>query len=129
MKPILLSALLLTSCASPELLAERSLNKYANVASDPIEVSNHLTGEALESALQTIELMAELGLSPRGQSQFSQTLITGDGLFRSCLDVSGTSFVYQDGSPVFLDRIDRQLVEVSFEDELISDLRLTGAPC
>lgn len=129
MRFLALSILLLTSCASEAAIAERKLNEYAANATEAKQLANHLTGAALESAIQTIEYLDQSGLSSKGSVRFSATTILDADQVRSCLDVSGTSFFDATGAPVIVERIPRQLVEVQFERQLISDLRLTGEPC
>ena len=129
MRFLAITILLLTSCASVEATAERRLNEYAAVATNAEQLANHLTGAALESAIQTIEFLSQSDLSSKGSVRFSATTSLDADLVRSCLDVSGTSFFDSTGAPVIVERIPRQVVEVQFEQLLISDLRLTGEPC
>ena len=129
MRFLILATLLLASCTSQATLAEQRLNAYAEVATAAAELPNHLTGSALVSGLETVALVEGLGLRPFGTSNFSNTKFLAEGLYGSCLDVSETSFIDSNGLPLSLLRIDRQMVEVAFEENLISDLSLTGRPC
>ena len=120
--------ILLMGCSSVDP-AEDVLNDYAAVAMEQSLLPNHLTGSALISARETADLIESLGLRPSGTSNFSQTQIAGVNRYRSCLDVSETKFFDASGVPVFLDRIERQLVLVTLSEGKISELELDGTPC
>lgn len=120
--------LVLLGCSSVEP-AEKVLNDYAAVAMEQSLLPHHLTGSALISARETADLIQSLGLRASGSSHFSHTKKVWDNRFESCLDVSATQFFDASGVPVFLDRIERQLVLVSFSGGKISELELEGAPC
>lgn len=119
---------LLTGCSLDAVIAEHRLNTYAAVAQNG-ELNKVLTGSALESAIQSRELVRELGLKSVGASEFSGTWSLSEQRFVSCLDVSGTSFFSATGEPVVLDRILRQEVLVSFEGDKVSEFELTGSKC
>lgn len=126
---IFLFALLLSGCSSPAQVVEYQLNAYALAASRDADSSSWLTGKALESALQSSELKRSLGLSAYGVSHFSQTELIAEGRYRSCLDVSGTQFRAANGTLLETSRLNRQLVVVLRQGDLVSDITLSGVPC
>lgn len=126
---LLLITLLLAGCTSPASSAEQSLNQYAQAAANGHGFDDLLVGQALESALETRELISELGLESFGTSRFFNTKHLGADRFRSCLDVSATSFRDSNGERLLLDRLERQLVLVRFENGLVADLQLEGVSC
>ena len=126
---LLLITLLLSGCTTSATSAEQSLNKYALAAANGYEFDELLVGQALESALETRELIATLGLESFGSSRFSQTKSIGQDRFSSCLDVSATSFRDANGEQLLLDRLERQLVLVKFENGRVADLQLEGVSC
>lgn len=126
---IFLFALLLSGCSSEAEAVESQLNAYALAASRGLDTSSWLTGKALESDLKSFELRQSLGLSAYGVSHFSQTEVIAKGHYRSCLDVSGTEFRDSDGTVLETSRLNRQLVEVLRQGDLVSDITLSGVPC
>lgn len=120
--------LFLTGCIGVDPV-EADLNDYASVAMQRDLLGEHLTGSALVSALETADLIESLGLKTNGISKFSKTENLGDNRYRSCLDVSETSFVDASGMPVFLDRLERQRVLVTMRQGKISELELEGEQC
>jgi hypothetical protein len=126
---LLLITLLLSGCTTSPNSAEESLNQYALAAANGYEFDELLVGQALESALETRELIAALGLESFGASRFSQTKSLGENWFSSCLDVSATSFRDANGEQLLLDRLERQLVLAKFEKGRVADLQLEGVSC
>jgi hypothetical protein len=108
---------------------ESMLNDYALEAANQQDLSPYLVGDALKSAIESEELLSELGLIGFGASQFTLTKQLEDDLFESCLDVSATSFRDLAGEIVNLERKERQLVRVNITAGKISNLQLTGATC
>jgi hypothetical protein len=129
MRISLVLVLLLTGCSSATQTVDAVLNDYALAAANNADLTGYLTGPALESANQSAELIRELGLTGYGSTRFSQTTELAPDLYRSCLDVSETSFRDGSGDLVELERLERQLVEVEFSDGKVSNLELLGAPC
>ena len=129
MRYLLFLTLFLTGCSSGSDATEALLNDYSRAAALEADLTSFLAGEALESATQTNDLVAELGLTGYGVSTFSKTRQLGPALFESCLDVSATSFRNALGQPVLLDRKERQLVNVAIQDGLISEIMLVGEGC
>lgn len=142
--PIILILLALAGCAqnsadsNSKILVEQietALDGYATeVSSKAPRFELFLEQGALESANQTQELVASMGLVQLGQSYFSQTRLISADQFETCLDVSGTSFVYENGDyfPIG-ERLERQLVRAQFVERLsavkISLLQMVGEPC
>lgn len=129
MRISLVLVLLLAGCSNSTETAEAVLNDYALAAANSLDLTGYLTGPALESANQSAELIRELALTSYGSSSFSQTTELATDLYRSCLDVSETSFRDSNGDLLELERVERQLVEVKFSDGKVSNLELLGAPC
>jgi hypothetical protein len=125
----LILILFLTGCTTTSTDVERSLNEYALAATTGSDLQGLLVGDALASALETRALISSLGLQSFGSSRFSDTKELGNGWFRSCLDVAGTSFRDANGEPLFLERLERQKVRVEFVEGQISRLELEGEPC
>ena len=126
---LLLLLLLTTGCGSNTAIVERVLNDYALAASNQSNLDAYLAGAALDSAQQSKDLIAELGLTSYGASSFSQTRQLGPQEFQSCLDVSQTSFRTRSGDRIELERIERQLVEIHVVGQKVADLNLLGTPC
>ena len=97
---------------------EKRLNDYAIAAATRNEdLGNHLTGSALESALETREFLLELGLTQLGVAVFSEVVMAGQNQVTGCLDVSKVSFL--DANQKLMDlsgRLERQKVLATFED-------------
>lgn len=125
----LLLLLLLTGCTGSTQSAESVLNSYALAAANKADLTQYLSGAALDSAQQSQDLLAELGLVGYGSSHFSMTKPIGSNRYQSCLDVSATSFRDASGVELELDRIERQLVEVEFVAGKVSNLELLGEKC
>jgi hypothetical protein len=115
-----LVVLLLVGCSTNQsAMFEEKLNAYAVAAADPkADLEKHLSGAALESAIEARELLLELGLSQLGISKFSKVSVSGENQVTGCLDVSKVSFVDEELKPVNLEgRIERQKILASFLDE------------
>lgn len=125
--PLLL--VVLTGCSQPAVEVESLLNSYAIAAANQADLSEHLAGSALIAAEQSAELITELGLRSFGSSRFSETTRLSDSRYRSCLDVSATSFRDANDQPLLLERLERQLVIISVTEGKISNLELEGTPC
>ena len=95
---------------------EALLNSYAEEAAKPDPNFNSLlSGDALESAIQTQDLIKSMDLRQLGPSRFSNTRILSKGTLESCLDLGRTGFEDSNGEIIsFQDRIDRQLARASF---------------
>lgn len=124
-----MATVFLAGCSNSNFDAEGLLNSYAANSTKRSMLANHLTGDALLSGHQTLDLISELGLLPAGSSEFSQTEQVSNGVYLTCLDVSNTSFSDFTGAEVPLDRLERQRVRVEFSGSLIADLALLGEPC
>lgn len=125
----LVPVLALAGCGQPATEVQSVLNQYALAAANQSDLTPYLSRAALESAQQSAALIAELGLTGYGSSSFWDTKAIGENLYQSCLDVSGTSFRNIYGELVELERVERQLVEVSYLDGKIATLELVGAAC
>lgn len=119
----------LTACSSHEALVEDQLNAYAAISTDRAQLPLHLSGAALESAIESLDLLDELALVSRGASSFTDTQRLSNNRYRSCLDVSNTQFFTTSGDPVVLERTERQSVEIGLTSGLISDIELMEQPC
>jgi hypothetical protein len=129
MRFLLLLPLVLTGCSSGQDVVEATLNDYAIAAANQSDLTRFLSGDALESAIESEQLLRELGLKSYGASTFSLTRELGGDRFESCLDVSATSFRDAAGEEVLLERKERQIVNLWIQEGKISDLRLSGEPC
>jgi hypothetical protein len=129
MPALLLLLLLLTGCSSQSKVVESQLNSYAVGASRGSDLTQWLTGNALESARQSAKLVEELGLISYGSSSFSQTANIDQDLFESCLDLSGIQFRDSSGVLLVPPSPVRQRVEVSMQRDLVSNIELSGVPC
>ncbi len=117
MRLILFTLFLLTGCTSnfdhQSLLAD-----YARNSIDKTLLSNYLEGDALESALNSVDLLEELDLNQRGVAHFDDVRSYGPELAQACLDVSTVSFLNSSGQVVELEnRIPRQAVTLWFNAE------------
>ncbi|MCF8529455.1 MAG: hypothetical protein K9G13_06085 [Aquiluna sp.] len=141
---IVLLLLILSGCAqkSGDSIAQdmvvridTALNLYAIEAStNSPRFDRILEGDALESAIQTQELIASMGLIQLGHSSFSQTTLISADQFESCLDVSATRFVYENGEDFPIpERMERQLMRAKFVERSsevkINLLEMVGREC
>ena len=129
MKLILFPLLLLTGCTSSVEIYQSALDSYAETAFRG-ELEGSLTGAALFQASQSRGVVAELGWTQIGKSQFEETRLMGENTVLSCLDVSGVSFVDAAGVSVLLERnVERILMEVEFSKSnppLVSNMKEVG---
>lgn len=121
--------LLLSACSTGVQPVEQTLNQYALAATNRAELPKYLTGSALVSAIESLNLIEQLGLISRGWSSFSDTKQVSSGNYSSCLDVSEARFFVASGDELKLDRLERQLVIVKVVDDKIADLRLEASAC
>jgi hypothetical protein len=129
MRLILFTLLLLTGCTS-NFDHQLLLADYARHSIDKTLLSNYLEGDALESALNSVDLLKELDLSQRGVAHFDDVRSFGPELAQACLDVSAVSFLNSSGQVIELEnRIPRQAVTLWFnaESKKISRLEVGGA--
>lgn len=126
---LLFLVLVLSGCSSQSELVESQLNAYAVGASRGADLTQWLTGNALQSAMQSAQLVKELGLTSYGSSRFSETVILDQDLFESCLDLSGVQFRDAGGELLVPPSPVRQLVEVSMQRDLVSNIELSGVLC
>lgn len=126
---LLFIALVLSGCTSQAEVVESQLNGYALASSRGADLTFWLTGNALESSLKSSVLVQERGLTSYGSSRFSQTKQIAEDKFESCLDVSGSQFRGASGEVLKIARLERQLVEVSRQGDLVSEILLSGTPC
>jgi hypothetical protein len=129
MPVLLFIALFLSGCTSQAEAVESQLNSYALASSRGANLDSWLTGNALESSIKSSVLVQDLGLTSYGSSRFSQTRQIAKDRFESCLDVSGTQFRDSSGEVLDVARLERQIVEVSRQEDLVSEILLSGAPC
>ena len=94
-------------------------------------LANYLEGDALESALNSVNLMQELDLIQSGVAKFEDVQSHGSELAEACLDVSSVSFRNSSGREVELEnRIPRQVVTLWFNPESKRIFRLeVGGEC
>jgi len=129
MPVLLLFALVLSGCGSQPEVVESQLNSYALAASRGADLTDFLTGNALKSALHSAKLVQDLGLTSYGSTRFSGTVLLGEKLFQSCLDLSGAQFRDSIGTLLVAPSPKRQLVRVYREGDLLSEIELSGVPC
>lgn len=142
--PIVLLLLILSGCAQksgvsmPQDLVvkiDTALNLYAiETLTNSPRFDRVLEGDALESAIQTQELVTSLGLIQLGHSSFSETTLISADQFESCLDVSATRFVYENGEDFPMpERMERQLIRAKFTERSsevkINLLEMVGREC
>ena len=127
---------LLMGCAQNRgSVFQEKLNDYAAMAADPSEpLDRHLTGSALKSAIETRELLLELGLSQIGISKFSGVIASGVSQAKGCLDVSAVRFLDSNQEPFDVSgRMERRQITASFikvgDDLLLSELEVGVGRC
>jgi hypothetical protein len=129
MKLILFPLLLLTGCTSSVEIYQSALDSYAETAFRG-ELEASLTGAALFQASQSRAVVAEMGWTQVGKSQFEETRLVEETTVLSCLDVSGVSFVDAAGVAVLLERnAERILMEVEFSKSnppLVANMKEVG---
>lgn len=114
---VLLFVIPLAGCSPNVNDYQQVLDSYAKNAVSA-ELGRWLEGAALEDANQSQELLASLGWTQVGSSNFSQTRLMANNRVISCLDVSGVGFVDAAGLPVELDRdTPRLLMQIEFSSE------------
>lgn len=126
-----LSALLLLTGCTATFDHQVLLAEYARNATDKTMLANYLEGDALESALNSVNLMQELDLIQSGVAKFEDVQSHGSELAEACLDVSSVSFRNSSGREVELEnRIPRQVVTLWFNPESKRIFRLeVGGEC
>jgi hypothetical protein len=131
MRFLSLIALLLAGCSSNN--HDALLNDYARNATNSAMLSDFLTGEALTSGRNSIELMADLGLRQVGEAAFENVEQVSPSLLTACLDVSNVQFLDSAAQVVKLEnRALRQAATLWLEKKdgrtKISRLEV-GGPC
>lgn len=127
---ILFLMTLLAGCemTDTQLQLQRQLDGYAQNAASGENLEAYLTGEALESALQSAELMQSLGYQQLG---FPKMLLLelSDGVGKGCLDLTEVRIVDSAGELVQQRRPERLSFQVSVDDQLRISSLSVGEAC
>jgi hypothetical protein len=131
---LFLSIISLTGCSAPEAVLSDALLGYAQSAESGYGFDKYLTGEALDSAIQTQELLDELGLISMGQAKFNELELVGKTSAKACMDLRAITVV--DSSGLLADlppRANQLAVLIQFQDIgdqlFITSLEVKGAKC
>jgi hypothetical protein len=135
-RTLLLLSLLLAGCSNPESALQSSLDQYARLTatSPSSDLRSVLSGNALAAALESRNLLTELGQLQIGEASFQILKIQSESKALVCLDVSKIQFENQSGE-IVQNPIRQEKVElaVTFQKigpkALISDFQLTGQKC
>lgn len=121
---------ILSGCAPVDFeRVEESLKQYAQSATKISALEKVLTGGALQSALESAQLLEELQISQSGIASFELQEASG-GKARGCLDLSKVQFVDSSGEYLPLQREPRVKFSASYTpDFLISELEVSEQPC
>lgn len=121
---------LLVGCSQSELPAlQRTLDRYAELTAQGGSLESVLSGEALESAEKSNQLLESLGLSQSGLAKF-ELLAADEGMGKGCLDVSAVELFNQKGERVSPTRSDRVEFAVQYENDFsITSLSIGDQPC
>lgn len=121
---------LLVGCGQSELPAlQRTLDRYAELTAQGGSLESVLSGEALESAEKSNQLLESLGLSQSGLAKF-ELLAADEGMGKGCLDVSAVELFNQKGERVSPTRSDRVEFAVQYENDFsITSLSIGDQPC
>jgi hypothetical protein len=121
---------ILSGCAAVDFeRVEESLNQYAQIATKISALEKVLTGGALQSAIESAQLLEELQISQSGIASFElQEASAGNA--KGCLDLSKVQFVDSSGEFLPLQREPRVKFSASYTpDFLISELEVSEQPC
>lgn len=135
MRLLLFASLIgLSGCSAQESAFDEVLIGYAQSAESGYGFDQYLVGEALDSAIQTQELLDELGLTSIGQAEFSGLKPMGDNSATACMNLSAISVVDSFGLLADLPpRANQVAVLLQFQnvnDRLfISNLEVGDASC
>lgn len=119
---------LLAGCAvvSDSSKVQPQLDGYAAAAATGAGLEKFLAGAALESAIQSAELMHSLGYRQVGLARF-ELASAEDGSAEGCLDLSSVSVVDSAGALVSGRQSQRIGFFVDYDDRfLITDLKVSG---
>jgi hypothetical protein len=117
MKILLVLILLLAGCASPLSDYQSALDGYAKVSAVG-DLTPYLVGSALQSGVQSQQLLKDMGWRQRGTAQFGELRLSGPGEALSCLDVSGVYFEDAANQIIELDRpANSLLMRIHFDQE------------
>ena len=107
---------------------ERQLQEYAAEAALAGDLEPFLTGDALESAQQSAQLIQDLGYRQQGRASF-ELHFAASGSARGCLDLSEVIFIDSRGAQVEIDREQRIEFDLDYDEDFrVSEIRL-GEPC
>jgi|AntRauMFilla1563_2_1112583.scaffolds.fasta_scaffold15708_2 hypothetical protein len=131
---LFLSLISLAGCGSPEADLNDALSGYAQSAESGYGFDQYLIGEALDSAIQTQELLDELGLVSMGQAEFKELELVGESSARACMDLGAITVVDSLGLLADLPpRANELAVLIQFQDIdhqlFISGLEVRDAKC
>ncbi len=121
---------LLAGCAAVDFeRVEESLNQYAESATKISSLPKVLAGGALQSAIESAQLLERLEISQSGIASFELQEASG-GKARGCLDLSKVQFVDSSGEYLPVQREPRVRFSASYTpDFLISELVVSELPC
>ncbi len=131
---LFLSLVFLTGCSAPGANLHDALSGYAQSAESGYGFDQYLVGEALDSAIQTQEMLDELGLVSMGQAEFKELELVGKTSAMACMDLSALTVVNSFGLPADLPpRANQLAVLIQFQDInnqlFISSLEVGEAKC
>jgi hypothetical protein len=120
----------LAGCAAVDFeRVEESLNQYAESATKISSLPKVLAGGALQSAIESAQLLERLEISQSGIASFELQEASG-GKARGCLDLSKVQFVDSSGEYLPVQREPRVRFSASYTpDFLISELVVSELPC
>lgn len=121
---------ILTGCAVVDIDGvANSLNQYAQTATTVSSLDQVLTGSALQSAVQSAQLLEKLKISQSGVASFELQQASG-GQARGCLDLSNVQFLSPSGEYLSPQREPRVRFSAKYTPEfLISELVISEQPC
>lgn len=127
---VLSLVILLSGCemTDTQLQLQRQLDGYAQNAASGENLDTYLTGEALNSALQSAELMQSLGYRQLGIPKML-LLELSDGVGKGCLDLTEVRIVDSAGELVQQQRPERLSFQVRVDDQLRISSLSVGEAC
>jgi hypothetical protein len=131
---LFLSLISLAGCSNPEADLTNALSGYAQSAESGYDFDQYLVGEALDSAIQTQELLDELGLASMGQAEFKGLELVGETFAKACMDLGAITVVDSFGLLADLPpRANKLAVLIQFQDIsdqiFISSLKVGDEKC
>lgn len=128
MRWIFLLPLLVGCSANDQIRLQQTLDEYALLSAQSRPLASVLTGEALQSAQRSSQLLQDLKISQRGLAEF-EVWSAEAGVGSGCLDLSEVELVNEKGELVNPARPDRVEFQAHYADDLISSLVISERPC